>query len=51
VQVSRSEWSIRHGAPLFGEHGAAVYGDLLGRTPAELASLAEEAAIELPAGS
>jgi crotonobetainyl-CoA:carnitine CoA-transferase CaiB-like acyl-CoA transferase len=47
VQFSRSTWAIRHGAPLFGEHGAAVYGDLLGRTPTELGTLAAEAAIEV----
>ena len=45
VQFSRSEWSIRRGGPLLGEHTTEVYRDLLGRSEAEIATLAEEAAI------
>jgi crotonobetainyl-CoA:carnitine CoA-transferase CaiB-like acyl-CoA transferase len=45
VRFSRSEWEIRRGAPVLGEHTAAVYGDLLGRSDDDLAALAEEAAI------
>jgi benzylsuccinate CoA-transferase BbsF subunit len=44
-RFSRSDWTVRRGAPLLGEHTAAVYGDLLGRTDAEIATLTEEAAI------
>jgi benzylsuccinate CoA-transferase BbsF subunit len=43
--MSRSEWSVRQGGPLLGEHSRDVYGDLLGRDDAALATLAEEAAI------
>lgn len=45
VKFSRSTWSIRHAQPLVGEHRAAVYGDLLGRSEAQLAALSAEAAI------
>lgn len=45
AHFERSTWQIRRGAPLLGEHTAAVYGDLLGRTDTELADLAAEAAI------
>jgi crotonobetainyl-CoA:carnitine CoA-transferase CaiB-like acyl-CoA transferase len=45
VRFSRSTWRIRSGAPLLGEHRMAVYRDLLGRSDAELAALAAEAAI------
>jgi crotonobetainyl-CoA:carnitine CoA-transferase CaiB-like acyl-CoA transferase len=42
---SRSDWSVRRGAPLLGEHTPDVYHDLLGRSDDELATLAEETAI------
>ena len=45
VQFSRSTWQIRYGAPLLGEHNTDVYGALLGRSDAELSTLADEAAI------
>jgi crotonobetainyl-CoA:carnitine CoA-transferase CaiB-like acyl-CoA transferase len=44
-QFSRSDWGVRRGAPLLGEHTPDVYHDLLGRSDEELATLAEEAAI------
>lgn len=45
VHFSRSAWSVRRGAPLLGEQTVEVYHDLLGRSDAEIATLAEEAAI------
>lgn len=45
VRFSRSTWSIRHAQPLLGEHQAAVYGDLLGRSSMEVVRLSAEAAI------
>jgi crotonobetainyl-CoA:carnitine CoA-transferase CaiB-like acyl-CoA transferase len=42
---SRSDWSVRRGAPLLGEHTPDVYHDLLGRSDDEMASLVEEAVI------
>jgi crotonobetainyl-CoA:carnitine CoA-transferase CaiB-like acyl-CoA transferase len=43
--LSHATWSVRRGGPLLGEHTAEVYGALLGRSEAEIATLAEEAAI------
>jgi len=45
VQFSRTPWQIRRGAPLLAEHNIEVYGDLLGRSDAELRQLADELAI------
>jgi benzylsuccinate CoA-transferase BbsF subunit len=45
ARFSRSRWRVERGAPVLGEHKQAVYGNLLGRSDADLASLAEEAGI------
>jgi crotonobetainyl-CoA:carnitine CoA-transferase CaiB-like acyl-CoA transferase len=44
-RMSRSEWSVRRGGPLLGEHKDEVYRDLLGRSDEQLATLAAELAI------
>ena len=45
LHFSRSEWTVRRGGPLLGEHKHEVYRDLLGRSDKQLATLAEELAI------
>ena len=37
-----ADWRIERGAPCLGEHNEAVFGDLLGLAPAEVAALREE---------
>lgn len=42
VRFSRTDWVIERGAPCLGEHNDAVFGDLLGHSPSELAALRAE---------
>lgn len=45
VQMSRSRWEVRGGAPCLGEHNHYVYGELLGLSDEEIAELKAEAVI------
>jgi benzylsuccinate CoA-transferase BbsF subunit len=45
VHLSRTDWEIAHGGPCLGEHNDRVFGELLGRSADELASLREEGVI------
>ncbi|MBI3968189.1 MAG: CoA transferase, partial [Chloroflexi bacterium] len=41
IKLSATPGSVRAPAPLVGEHNDEVYGEILGRSPAELAFLRE----------
>ena len=43
VQMSRSRWEVRRGAPEMGEHQDYVFRELLGLSDDEIAELALEA--------
>ena len=45
ARFSKTPWRIERGAPCLGEHNEAVFGRLLGLSPAEVAQLAEEGVI------
>ncbi len=45
AHLSATDWEITRGAPCLGEHNEQVYGDLLGRSPAEIAELREQGVI------
>jgi len=42
VHLSETDWSLERGAPCLGEHNDYVFGELLGRSPDEVARLREE---------
>ena len=45
VHLSETDWQLRRGAPLLGEHNRRIYGELLGLDDAELDSLRSEGVI------
>jgi crotonobetainyl-CoA:carnitine CoA-transferase CaiB-like acyl-CoA transferase len=45
VHLSESDWVIRRGAPLLGEHNSYVYGELLGLSAEEIDRLAADRVI------
>ncbi len=45
LHLSKTDWSITHGAPCLGEHNQYVFGDLLGLSNADLEALAAEGVI------
>jgi crotonobetainyl-CoA:carnitine CoA-transferase CaiB-like acyl-CoA transferase len=45
IHLSETDWRIRNGAPLLGRHNDLVYGELLGLSSAEIASLRAERVI------
>jgi benzylsuccinate CoA-transferase BbsF subunit len=45
VRLSRTPAQMKRGAPLWGEHNQAVYGELLGLSDAEIAQLAADGVI------
>ena len=45
VHLSETDWRIERGAPSLGEHNTRVFGDLLGLSAGELASLRESGVI------
>jgi crotonobetainyl-CoA:carnitine CoA-transferase CaiB-like acyl-CoA transferase len=45
VRMSRTPWRIERGAPCLGEHNEAVFGRLLGLSPAEVEALRVEGVI------
>ena len=45
VHLSRTDWSLQRGGPCLGEHNRRVFGELLGRTDAELEELRAEGVI------
>jgi len=45
VHLSETDWEVRRGAPLLGQHNEAVFGDLLGVDAVELEALRGEGVI------
>jgi benzylsuccinate CoA-transferase BbsF subunit len=45
VHLSRTDWSIERGAPCLGEHNDLVLGGVLGLSPQEIATLADQGVI------
>ena len=45
LHLSQTDWEMQHGAPLLGQDNAAVFGDLLGLSAAELDDLRAEGVI------
>ncbi len=45
VHFSKTDWHVERGAPCLGEHNMLVFGDLLGHTEDELATLAEDGVV------
>lgn len=44
-KFSTAEWALRRPAPLHGEHNQEIFGELLGRSPAELTRLRQSGVI------
>ena len=42
MKMSETPWQLNRASPLFGEHSAEIYMDLLGLDPEELGTLYEE---------
>jgi crotonobetainyl-CoA:carnitine CoA-transferase CaiB-like acyl-CoA transferase len=45
VHLSRTDWSMTRGGPCLGEHNERVFGELLGLTPDEIATLRDDGVI------